>query len=244
MKMCTVLFAIATLLLSGASVAEAKTGFFATGKCDDDRIVSFSVQHMNSVSARPTTLHILGSSGDNAKNKDQSIRAGVLLAQMDAEEKAGAGGWMSSIWNVFTSSGVGHIGFPKMIISTMVLAPTHGNKRLSNTDDAHELATQHLLYLHEQVITLSDLKKSNEAFATGDKDKLVFPFGNLVPVSFFDEVSEFRHGLPEVEVQGCDISYYFDYWYKEGIERNPAAVYPEPWHSNPVSLEAKHGDGN
>jgi hypothetical protein len=36
----------------------------------------------------------------------------------------------------------------------------------------------------------------------------------------------------------------FDYWYPEGKEFNPDVVYPDPWHPNPVSLEAKHGDGN
>jgi hypothetical protein len=110
---------------TGASVAEAKTGFFATGKCDDDRIVSFSVQHFTKASASPAIAHIIGSTGDNAKNQAQSIYAGVLLAQLQGEVKRA--GWKNSFWKVM-NGGLEMVGFPKMIITTMVMAPTHGNE--------------------------------------------------------------------------------------------------------------------
>lgn len=234
MKMCAVLFAIATLLLSGASVAEGKTGFFATGKCDDDRIVSFTVQHFEKASARPSIAHIIGSSSDNAKNQEQSIYAGVLLAQLQGEAKKD--GWKNSFWKVF-NGGMETIGFPEMIITTMVMAPTHGNERLPDNDDALKLARQHVLMEHDERIDLKALKKSNKALATGDMNQLVFPFGNLVPGPYTD-VSEDRDWAPKVPVvAGCEISYYFDYWYPKDYERNPDGASLDPWHTNPVSLE-------
>jgi hypothetical protein len=79
---------------------------------------------------------------------------------------------------------------------------------LPNNDDAHKLAKQHVLMLHDETIELKDLKTSNKAFATGDKNQLVFPFGNLVPGPYEDKVSEWTDWLPKIPVvEGCEISY-------------------------------------